>query len=84
MNWNFADGATSTEQPVSELKKAYTYTGRVVPNRLPESRIQDMKGTHFEIGSKAETGSNTTLNKETYAYPRRSSVGPTSPNIAWD
>ena len=35
VNWNFSDGAPSNQQHISELKKAYTYTGRVVPNRLP-------------------------------------------------
>lgn len=37
--------------PQSEIKTSYNYKGLVVPNKLTESRIQDMKGTHFEIGS---------------------------------
>jgi len=54
VNWKFSDAVVENPgklSPQSEIKTSFNYKGQVIPNKLPESRIQDMKGTHFEIGS---------------------------------
>ena len=54
VNWKFSDAGVENpnhHSPQSEIKTSFNYKGQIIPNKLPESRIQDMKGTHFEIGS---------------------------------
>ena len=58
VNWKFSDAVRaqpnpSNYSPQSEIKTSYNYKGHVIPNKLPNSRIEDMKGTHFEIGNQS-------------------------------
>ncbi len=39
--------------PPSKSHVDYGFKGALKPNRLPDTRIVDMKGTHFEIGNQA-------------------------------
>ena len=64
VNWNYSDAAV--QQPASGIKTSSSYRGCAVPNKLSSSRIQDMKGVHFEIGSRSHIDKLNSINQDTY------------------
>ena len=70
--------------PQSEIKTAFTQKN-VVPNKLSPSRIEDMKGTHFEIGSHSHIEKLNSNHKESYQIPLKTNKQFINDgNVAWE